>query len=1713
MTIQPRLARTSVLLAAAIVALSLAAGTGTAGASQATPEAPDCSAVTFEGNGTADDPFRVSTLDQLQCLGQTAETSLGFGDHYELTNDIDASETATWNGGAGFNPIGSSEQFFYGTFDGNGFAISNLHIDRPDTERVGIFARLFDLRIGNVSLESATITGGEETGGLVGYNGDGTVHNASVTGTISGGGETGGLVGANTGEVTNSSATASIDGDDTTGGLVGYSFDTVRNSSAAGSVNGSEQVGGLVGSSRGDVYKSSATGDVDGSSYVGGLLGVSEGTVAESHASGDVAGSDSYVGGLIGSNDNDINADVSESYATGSVTGGQFLGGFIGSNDGEITDAFAAGEISKLAGDRYVGGFAGGNDGTITDSYWDSERNDQSNGVGTSTGTGTGSGDVTELFSTTDMQGSESETELSDLFDSGSWTTVAGDYPDLVNNPRTLSTPHYDDPSNTEMDTIIADMETDGDGYLVVTSDKALQAITRAGLAGDYRLGLDIDASGTSEWNSETGWYPLGFDGSQFSGSFDGDGHTISNLYIDRTADDVGLFGTVTDGATIESVGVESVNISGDLQVGGLIGTNEGGTVRGSYVTGTVYGDDLVGGLIGEHQVSTGDLAEVNESYAEAKVTGDVFVGGLIGSRNSAGPMNESYATGNVSGTRGVGGLIGTNNGGAIRQSYATGSVTGIDGDGGGLGSKNFGGLIGVMRETTVDNSYATGSVDGSGDFTGGLVGHSSKFTDDDASTVSNSYATGDIDGGGDFTGGLVGQNVESNIKNAYASGLVNGNDNVGGAVGNNDGGTVETVYWDTETTGQSESDGSDARYGLTTEEMTGLNATVGLFEFDFDDAWQPSATPNGYPNLTVNSDFTDKADAYDGLVDGDGSAADPFEVSTVYELQLISVRLGEGDSFELIRDIDASTTDGWYDEGDGPQGFEPIGNAKEGFSGTFDGGDYVISDVSINRSNSDGVGLFGYVESNGNVSFVGAESATVTGRNNVGGLVGINAGEVSESSVGGEVNGTENVGGLLGQNDDGTVRASSSTARVEGDREIGGLAGTVESGTVHESYATGEIDGSRETGGLVGRSGGTLNASYATGEVDGNSDVGGLVGYTFGTVRGSYATGQVNGTSKIGGLAGSSSDVVNTSYATGRVNGTSQIGGLVGRNSGDVSESSATGAVDGIIKVGGLVGDNFNTVSESSATGQVSGSDEEVGGLVGINGGSVTESFAAGLVGGTDTAIGGLVGKISHHGTAENSYWDRGTTNQSVAVGSGTGTNITGFGTLGGDAVAPEMQGVSAIDNLSNLSFTTWSATDAYPVVTATIRDLNLTLGADNLTAGQSTEANVTLTLLDDTTTTTATTTSEYSSNDTSTATVRNERVRATDAGEALLTAELNAITGTASLSVAPASSDGGGGGAPPLDLRVTDQATVEATGGRAGDTIRISDETTGRAGSLGERGAVGMDALSVELANSRNFWVSVETFESGTASDDDAESQNGQDGANESRSNVSAAFETETRTLAAGYVTVTHNLEPADITNATFEFSVQQDHLDEMGVAPENVTLYRQSDGWSALPTEYLGVTGNESRFEAVSPGFSSFAIGTGEPPSAVTDVELADSELSEGDTATVTATVENRGEVAAEHTTSLTANGETVATETLGLEPGETGKVPLSFEPVAGEYELTVDGLHVGTLAVVEPTTAEPTTVETEERESSPLGVLLVLVVVAVALGTILWWRRFQ
>ena len=371
-----------------------------------------------------------------------------------------------------------------------------------------------------------------------------------------------------------------------------------------------------------------------------------------------------------------------------------------------------------------------------------------------------------------------------------------------------------------------------------------------------------------------------------------------------------------------------------------------------------------------------------------------------------------------------------------------------------------------------------------------------------------------------------------------------------------------------------------------------------------------------------------------------------------------------------LTADIDLNPgftfkEDGSYSGPDGeePHQWTPIGNSSQQYSGTFDGANYTISGLYINRSDND-QGLFGYLSIDGdNTGTVQnlSVSGSVSGINFVGGIAGQNGGRITDCAFSGSVSGVGPVGGVVGWNG-GSVEDCDFTGSVSGNY-VGGVVGQNSSGdssgdssaSVTNCYNTGEVSGGEDVGGVVGNNSfnATVTNCYNTGKVSGpdsgsDNNVGGVVGYnSFSvTVTNCYNTGKVSGPdsgsdNNVGGVVGDNNSTVKNCYNTGAVTGNSYVGGVVGDNSGSVTNcyNTDSGTVKGNNYVGGVVGDNNSTVKNCYNTGAVTGN-SYVGGVVGDNSGSVTNCYNtdSGTVTGSDGRVGGVVGYNSSS-TVENCY------------------------------------------------------------------------------------------------------------------------------------------------------------------------------------------------------------------------------------------------------------------------------------------------------------------------------------------------------------------------------------------------------------------------------------------------------------------------------------------
>ncbi len=243
--------------------------------------------------------IKIYSIEELQRIGNDAYYPLD--GKYELAQDIDASDTINWDGGAGFNPIGTDIKPFIGKFDGKSHKIIGLYIYRQTQQNVGLFGVIgIEGEVSRVSIENCRILGHMRVGSLVGKNVGGSVRHCYSTGEVSGDTEVGGLVGGNFNNVIQCFSTVDVDGVTAVGGLIGSITGSVSLSYSMGSVTGINNIGGLVGGiDTGIVSYCYSTGLVSGSSNIGGLAGFNgSGTVSNSYWDVETSGRNSSAGGI-----------------------------------------------------------------------------------------------------------------------------------------------------------------------------------------------------------------------------------------------------------------------------------------------------------------------------------------------------------------------------------------------------------------------------------------------------------------------------------------------------------------------------------------------------------------------------------------------------------------------------------------------------------------------------------------------------------------------------------------------------------------------------------------------------------------------------------------------------------------------------------------------------------------------------------------------------------------------------------------------------------------------------------------------------------------------------------------------------------------------------------------------------------------------------------------------------------------------------------------------------------------------------------------------------------------------------------------------------------------------------------------------------------------------------------------------------------------------
>ncbi len=610
--------------------------------------------VILAGNGTEEDPFLITNCTELQAMNENLSAS------YKLNNSIDMAsvDCEVFQSGTGFEPIGNmylsgdpeDAEVFMGSFDGQGYFISNLFINETSAAGAGLFGTTSGAQILDLIVVNSTVIGGNFTGGIVGYSSFSTLTNVSYEGNIYGGEYVGGLIGIGIlGNIEDSFFRGNVTAYNYSGGLAGVTADIELANSyynyESSFFNGRTKISpGALSSSQfnswlengksldendyftsdgeyylinnvsdfknflafsSDAYSSfKLTVDLDllneKNFYIPFLESTFEGN-GKTIRNLNVNDSSAYYLGLFG----DIPYGTGEIYnltlENVSIVGSIYVGSIAGSSGGEIHNSSSSGSVR---GKSYVGGLVGSNFGGIYDSY-----------------------------SISNVSGEEMFGGLTGYYSSASYELVENSFYDydksFINGEKVIGRyALYGDKLDSWLENgkflDVNDYLTKYGYDYLITNVSDLKNLIYFG----YNESLSFLLTDNIDLLNEKDFYiPV------LAGEFDGDGYIIRNLNVNRSSVIyLGLFGENL--GEISRLGLENVSVDGREYVGGLTGLN-GYLIRDVYVSGLVNGDYSVGGLVGYNDEN------VINSYAVVNVS--EYSGGLIGDNRYCDNVINSY--------------------------------------------------------------------------------------------------------------------------------------------------------------------------------------------------------------------------------------------------------------------------------------------------------------------------------------------------------------------------------------------------------------------------------------------------------------------------------------------------------------------------------------------------------------------------------------------------------------------------------------------------------------------------------------------------------------------------------------------------------------------------------------------------------------------------------------------------------------------------------------------------------------------------------------------------------------------------------------------------------------------------------------------------------------------------------------------------------------
>ncbi len=718
---------------------------------------------------------------------------------------------------------------------------------------------------------------------------------------------------------------------------------------------------------------------------------------------------------------------------------------------------------------------------------------------------------------------------------------------------------------------------TKDDPYRIFNADQLNQVRNFVGKTDVYfSLEADIDMTQwIAENNPSQGWTPIGDNESSFKGKFYGNGHTISNLWVNRpNTDYIGLFGYISTGTDIQNLKLENADYVGKDYVGGIVGYfDDADTIKSCTFKGEISGLNYIGGICGYARCYNSYYGNIISCYSYNLINGKDYIGGICGyvylSNRGNITTSDCYSYNHISGNDYIGGICGyvqinsSNNSGSANITtsgcYSYNHINGND---------YVGGICGYVyshgndaNKITISSCFTTGRIKGS-ESLGGIAGYNKNDDSYNHSYIEKCYSNNSIEGK-NLVGGIIGYAGGNNIRiwrNVSANERISSDKNVyrigsGGDFDNN----LAWVLTQMLLNGAKQPipDDSGANGTSTGLSTLKLQATYEGLGWDFADTWQIEET-EGFPyfkNQTAPASFTQTLKTGNTSLSGQctsGATVIVFIGDKVYTTQ------AAGNIWNLMLDepLQAGNVVNIIVQAEGKMPSYIISQTVSLAGSGTESDPFVISTPedmqAISSDNTENacyklandIDLTEWIETNSSTDgwipvtlrgTLDGDGHTISGlwcNAENGGLFdklvpGAAVKNVKVSIADGKaVQGNTSVGGIVADNM-GTVTRCMVTGEIEGGSTAGGIAGQ-NSGSISECYSSGSVVSSMansKLGGIVGenQSGGKTIDCYSTADITttgDNSYAAGIAGYNSGTIEKCYAGGSIYG-SVVAGICG----------------------------------------------------------------------------------------------------------------------------------------------------------------------------------------------------------------------------------------------------------------------------------------------------------------------------------------------------------------------------------------------------------------------------------------------------------------------------------------------------------------------------------------------------------------------------------------------------------------